>query len=112
MLKQCGWQPLSFDFAAELRDRNAAQQIRCSDKIGALQVDVLPPRMFASGQSFNLWRGPRGKASSGDGRPMPPADILTFHPNFSGFAGGAKKALLQKLRYTSSSGMIASGWCL
>jgi hypothetical protein len=112
MLKQCGWQPLSFDFAAELRDRNAAQQIRCSDKIGALQVDVLPPRMFASGQSFNLWRGLRGKASGGDGRQRQSADIFTFHPNFSGFAGGAKKALLQKLRYTSSSGSIASGWCL
>ena len=99
LLKQrCGWRPLSFERAASLESANDAQRVACGGAIGTLGIEVLPPRLFASGQSSGLWQNRRA-----------PADLLTFHPNFGGFAGGAKKAMLRRVRFESSGG---SAWCL
>lgn len=105
LLKHCGWRPLSFAKAAALGDASERQRLACGGAIGDLAVDVLPPRLFASGQSSALW--PRPATARGTGR-VAPRELLTFHPNFGGFAGGAKKAALKRVRFTSSGG---TGWC-
>ena len=110
LVRSCGWQPLSFEAAAELHSSNAMQNVRCGGTIGALQIDVLPPRLFASGQTSALWRGNVSMR-----RGLAPADVVTFHPNFGGFAGGSKKAMLRRLRFDSGGGHgggVRAGWCL
>lgn len=96
---QCRWQPLSFEAAARLDAVNDVQSLECGGTIGALRVEVLPPRRFASGQTGGLWRR----------RSVAPAEVLTFHANFGGFAGGSKKAALRNLRFESTRG--GSAWC-
>ena len=111
LLKRCGWQPLSFDAAAKLRVDNEAQDVRCGGAIGNVRVEVLPPFLFASGQTAGLWRAHWANTTShrrATGHMnMAPAEVRTFHPNFGGFAGGAKKAMLQRLRYETGG----TGWC-
>jgi len=107
LLKQCRWQPLTFEAAAALEHANDRQLIDCAAVGGVerLHVEVLPPRLFASGQSAALWRQHGGSHL----RPgVVPADVLTFHPNFLGFGSGAKKTRLSTLRFQSTG---ASAWC-
>lgn len=113
LLRQCGWRPLTFDAAAKLEAHNNAQDVRCGGGIGALRIEVLPPYRFATGQTSALWRMRRGESSRrfGGGAHFVPSGVFTFHPNFGGFAGGAKKAMLKRLRYDSGLGSIATGWC-
>ena len=118
LLKMCGWKPLSFEAAARLDARNDAQELPCGrlwkcstcPSNEALRVDVLPPRRFASGMSAGLW-GRRWSNATNRwmGPHVLPADLYAFHPNFGGFAGGAKKATLQRLRFERGGG---GGWCL
>lgn len=109
LLKQCGWSPVSFGAAADLDESNNAQAVRCSNPIGKLHIDVLPPRRFASGMSSGLWRhAPRRNATRRWGGTIAPSEVVTFHPNFGGFAGGSKKAMLRRIRFESTGG---TGWC-
>ena len=109
LLRGCGWQPLTFESAAQLRAHNDAQQLRCSNGVGEMGLEVLPPWLFASGQTSGLWR-----ASNVSRRGVAPPDLVTFHPNFGGFAGGSKKAMLRRLRLheDASSRGARTGWCL
>ena len=108
LLRRCGWKPLTFADAARLRASNDAQHVRCGDTIGELRIEVLPPRLFASGQTSALWRDHEGNTTRRWGGHVAPADVLTFHPNFGGFAGGAKKSMLRRVR-TQRGGSL---WCL
>jgi hypothetical protein len=103
LLKACGWKPVSYAAAAHL-DANDVQRVSCGGTIGILEVDVLPPRLFASGQSSALWpRVPGSRVI------MAPRDVFSFHPNFGGFAGGVKKTMLQRTHFAGRGG--GTGWC-
>lgn len=132
LVKECGYRSPSFDEAAQLLD-NRPQTVRgqCVAKLAAagnvadadvdaaaeapLQIETLPPRVFASGRSAKLWRA--------ESRPfgLVPRTVLTFHPNFLGSAGGVKKAKLQSLRLAPRQAATApdggartahrSAWC-
>ena len=116
LLKDCGYRSPSFDAAAQLVE-NWPQTVRgqCTDRMSGyssaaerrapaahldagLTVDVLPPRFFSSGRSAKLWRVD-GAAVRG----AVPRNVITFHPNFLGNAGGLKKAKLQSLRLAPRS---------
>ena len=117
LLIECGWRPLSFNAAAALTD-NAQFQLRCggavrgSGRTGpqplmqisvvgqpmALRIDVLPPRLFASGRSQALWMSPGSLSSD--------YDVSTFHANFVALAEGSKKQFLKR---TKLGGVVL--WC-
>ena len=106
---RCKWRPLSFEAAAGLVGSNDAQNLICGAPFGALRIETLPPFRFASGQSSGLWQ-----RKANGGRSLAPSELLTFHPNFGGFAGGGKKAMLRRVRFNSSSTAtedVASAWC-
>lgn len=107
LLRRCGWKPISFDAAARLRAANDAQDVRCAGAVGDLRVEVLPPFLFASGQTAGLWRVHWANTTRRVGGHVAPREVRTFHPNFGGFVGGTKRLMLQRLRHEGGG----TGWC-
>ena len=110
LLKHCGWRGLTFAEVAAFGKTSNQQHLTCpSGGIGSLAVEALPPTLFASGMSIRSWpRYGRGKLAA-------PNDLVTFHPNFGGFAGGAKKAALRRIVFRSGAGPGGgerSAWCI
>mmetsp|Transcript_119808 Transcript_119808/g.339573 ORF Transcript_119808/g.339573 Transcript_119808/m.339573 type:complete len:685 (-) Transcript_119808:316-2370(-) len=93
LLAECGWKRPTTDKQtvqewSRLTD-NDRQHLSCSwTGQGALHIDMLPPRFFATGHD-------EGEKILNQERQS--GKVVTYHPNFSGFREGTKQEKLQNM---------------